>query len=57
MGQAAGDAGGLLLSRKADLVTEKGAGRKDAQVPGEVAVAGDTPRPGGGGSSARLSPA
>lgn len=46
-GAAAGDAGGLLLSGKADLVSEKGAGRKGIQVPGEaVAIAEDTPRAG-----------
>lgn len=40
--------GGLLLSGKADLVSEKGVGRKGIQVPGEaVVIAEDTPRAGG----------
>lgn len=44
-GESCWNANRLLLFRKADLVSEKGVGRKNAQVIGEVAVRGDASQP------------
>jgi len=45
MGGAAEMPAGSWLFGKADLVSEKGAGRKNAQIIGEVAVRGDVSQP------------